>query len=165
MRSAFPKRLWFLFLGVLFLSGCSQEVQLEDFHGNPLHLKAKDQSWLVVNYWATWCDPCREEVPELNALAAADNGIRVWGVDFDNASPPAHLADLDDNVSLLGINFPVVSPVSVADLGIDLPPVLPATYILDAQGQLKKKLLGPQTQKGLEQAVAELAAELKAEQK
>ncbi len=143
----------------MILAGCSEVPELADLQGHPLTLKQDDHSWLVVNYWATWCDPCREEIPELNSLSAAKNDIRVWGVDFDSVSPATSLKELTGKVEQMGIAFPVVSPATVVNLGISLPSVLPATYILDTRGQLKKQLFGPQTQFALEQHVSELKRE------
>ena len=145
----------FLFGVLVVLTGCSNspESTLNDYNGQPLSVTAQDSSWLVVNYWATWCDPCRDEIPELNALAEAGNGIRVWGVDFDE---PESKDDLAGKVEKLGITFPVVEPASVSLLGLEKPPVLPATYIFNSQGEEVKQLLGPQTKDSLTEVIDQL---------
>ena len=150
--SALTSRVVFLTIVVL-LAGCSDEAELTDFQGNPLSLKSSQGDWLVVNYWAIWCDPCREEVPDLNHLAREDNDIRVWGVDFDAAESRTELAS---KVAMLNIDFPVVAVDKVGMLKLEHPPVLPATYILDSKGVMQERLLGPQTKEGLEQRIAEL---------
>ncbi|WP_281647078.1 TlpA disulfide reductase family protein [Parendozoicomonas sp. Alg238-R29] len=141
-----------LFGMMLVLSGCSDKPGLTDFQGNPLSLEDKE-SWLVVNYWAIWCDPCREEIPDLNELARSDNKIRVWGVDFDGAESRTELAS---KVAMLDIQFPVVAVDRVQLLKLERPPVLPATYILNAKGEMQERLLGPQTKDSLQQAITKL---------
>lgn len=143
-----------LFLVTVFLlTGCSDEPELSDYQGNPLSLKSNQGDWLVVNYWAIWCDPCREEVPDLNHLAREDNHIRVWGVDFDAAESRTELAS---KIAMLNIDFPIVAVDKVGMLKLEHPPVLPATYILDSKGVMQERLLGPQTREGLEQRIAGL---------
>ncbi len=137
---------------LLVLSGCRDTVH-SDFKGNVLLLKDGRNQWVLVNYWAEWCDPCREEIPDLNALHEAENGVRVWGVDFDGSASQDELAS---KVSRMAIGFPVLSKESIAALELKQPPVLPATYILDTEGNLRKRLVGPQTREGLEAVIAEL---------
>ncbi|CAM3566200.1 TlpA family protein disulfide reductase [Parendozoicomonas haliclonae] len=144
----FQNGIRFLLLSVfIVLAGCGaqEQTQLEDHQGKALQLSAEDSSWLVVNYWATWCDPCREEIPELNELDH-EAGVRVWGVDFDN---PASLQELQGKIEKMDIEFPVVAPSFVPGLGLEMPPVLPATYIIAPDGTMTKRLIGPQTKDGL----------------
>ncbi|MTI14771.1 TlpA family protein disulfide reductase [Sansalvadorimonas verongulae] len=141
---------------VVFVTGCSKEPELADFRGNPLTLENKQGDWLVVNYWAIWCDPCREEVPDLNELGKADNGIQVWGVDFDGTESRTELAL---KIAMLDIEFPVVAADKVGMLKLERPPVLPATYILNSDGVMQDRLLGPQTKERLEQHIAKLQAQ------
>ncbi len=125
------------------LSGCRQPSgptsTFRDYQGNELSRFSEHSPWLIVSYWAIWCKSCREEIPELNALAKADNGIQVWGVDFDN---PTSVAELDAKVDKLGIAFPVLAPASVPQLALEMPPVLPASYIIAPDGSVKERLLG-----------------------
>ncbi len=139
----------------LVLFGCGQEPEVTDYQGRPLILKSKND-WLVVNYWASWCDPCREEIPELNLLGKSEHHIRVWGVDFDN---PDSVEELQDKVQRMGITFPVIAPARVALLELEQPPVLPATYIVSPDGVMKQRLLGPQTENSLLAAVDALRKE------
>ncbi len=151
------RRVWLLLgvlLSVLFLSGCDHQEhqQVVSHQGETLSLVAKDDTWLVINYWAIWCAPCRKEIPELNQLHKADNGIRVWGVDFDQ---PANLAILAERIATLAIDFPVVRSADVPKLDLAMPPVLPATYLLAPDGQVMERLLGPQTKESIEAAIGQ----------
>ena len=105
--------------------------------------------WLVVNYWAEWCAPCREEIPELNALDAAREDVEVVGVNFDALAP----AELAPQAEALGIAFPVAVEDPGATLGLTPPAVLPSTYLFDPEGRLVATLVGPQDEESLRAAI------------
>ncbi len=133
----------------LWLSACSKPVTFTDLTGNRVTLTG-DQ-WLVLNFWAEWCEPCREEVPELNALASSGQ-VRVLGVDFDGSQGEG----LVNKVKVLDIRFPVLRESPVAALGVSPPQVLPATFIVSPGGAVITKLFGPQTRQSLEAEMARL---------
>lgn len=106
--------------------------------------------WMVINYWATWCKPCIEEIPELNRFAK-DNAdkVVVFAVDFDNAQGDK----LIESSQKLGITFPILINDPHELLGFAKPYALPTTFIFNPDGQLQQTLLGPQTQQSLLQAL------------
>jgi len=106
--------------------------------------------WLLVNYWAEWCKPCREEIPELNAFATKHQSTTsVAGVNFDGISGDA----LQQQAKALGIRFELMT-ADPAQLGHwPKPEVLPTTQIVDPDGKLVQTLVGPQTQESLTKAL------------
>jgi len=108
--------------------------------------------WVLLNYWAIWCAPCRREIPELNALAAQRPDIMVLGYNLD--APP--LADLRRQMQVLGVDFPVLAVNPAAALRTSSPPAIPATFVIDPQGRLADMLLGPQTRETLLAKIEEL---------
>lgn len=137
------------FLVALLLAACSKPVTFTDLAGNRLTLTG-DQ-WLVLNFWAQWCEPCRAEVPELNALASSGQ-VRVLGVDFDGGQGE----ELASRAKALDIRFPVLRESPLAALQLPAPQVLPATFIISPQGKVVGKLFGPQTRQSLEAELARL---------
>ena len=121
-------RLPLVFLIGLVLLGCSSE---------PAGIVPSQ--WNVVNYWAIWCKPCREEIPELNQLNQIENVV-VLGVNFDGKVGEALISDAVD----LGITFDIIDDPA-AYLNISRPPVLPTTLVLSPEGTLVATLVGPQT--------------------
>lgn len=115
--------------------------QFSDFHGQ----------WLVINYWATWCKPCIEEIPELNQLAIDHrDSIAVLGVNFDNQQGEK----LTASIAKLGIAFPVLLRDPAPTLAFQRPSVLPTTVLIAPSGELHTVLVGPQTGETLREAMA-----------
>ena len=121
-------RLALALISSLMLSGCSSEPT--DIVPN---------QWSVINYWAIWCKPCREEIPELNQLNQIENVV-VLGVNFDGKVGEALISDAGD----LGIAFDIIDDPA-AYLNISRPSVLPTTLVLSPEGTLVATLVGPQT--------------------
>ena len=111
----------------------------------------------LVNVWASWCEPCREEFPELVRLARTyeDDGLRVVFVsaDFTEALPDARKF-----LAAQGVDWPTWYKTGSDQVFIDaLSPkwtgALPGTFIYDAQGKLRDSWEGKATYAKLEQSV------------
>jgi len=140
------KRLTLALLCAGFLSACGQP-EFVDAEGNSTDWQDYNGQWLVVNFWAEWCAPCLEEIPELNQLHRKV-GQTVLGVNFDQPE----LAELQRQISVLAVQFPVIFSEQKQRLKELTPQVLPTTYVFNQQGELLKKLVGPQTQQSIEAA-------------
>lgn len=130
----------------LILAGCAEDVGVDQY-GRKVPAERLEGQWLVINYWAEWCAPCRSEIPELNALAAQleARSVRVLGVNFDGLLG----AQLSKASDAMGIDYTVLAQDPAARYGLPANAVLPATYIVDDQGQMRERLLGEQTAAGL----------------
>jgi thiol-disulfide isomerase/thioredoxin len=88
---------------------------------------------VIINVWATWCGPCRREIPALAALQSKYEGkLQIVGLLDDNVS-----ADVARTFGTsVGINFPIVA--STFEIESRLPKILalPTTFVLDDQGRL-----------------------------
>lgn len=104
-----------------------------------------DDKWIVLNYWAEWCAPCREEIPELNLLSQRSDDIIVYALNFDGVQGEA----LQQQAEELGIRFPLLAEDPGEQLGWARPNVLPTTLILSPEGREVTRLIGPQTEAGL----------------
>jgi len=134
------KYLLYLTLAVA-LAACDAKEQpqqpstLADFHGQ----------WLVINYWAQWCKPCADEIPELNALDQQYPQLTVVGVNYDGVTG----AELQRQEKKLGVEFATLASDPAGQLGVQRPRVLPTTLVVNPDGKLITTLVGPQTLQSL----------------
>ena len=130
-----------------FLSACAKPAaDFTDVNGNPLYLSTLQEKWLVVNYWATWCAPCVKEIPELNRFSLEHvEAVTVLGVNFDQP----RVSERQSQVKKMKIEFPVFSEDPSKRLDVEMPAVLPTTYVFAPGGKLIKTLVGPQSEQSL----------------
>jgi thiol-disulfide isomerase/thioredoxin len=108
--------------------------------------------WVVINYWAKWCKPCIEEIPELNTLDQTYDEVTVLGVNYDGATG----TELEEQRQQLGVTFASLEFDPSQALGVTTPVVLPTTYIVSPGGDLVTTLIGPQTLETLAQATQQI---------
>ncbi|MDE0693923.1 MAG: TlpA disulfide reductase family protein [Gammaproteobacteria bacterium] len=125
------------------MAACNPTEELVLADGSEQLWSTLEGDWLLVNYWAKWCAPCRVEVPELNELHEA--GTTVLGVNFDGLAGSELQADITD----LGIRFPVALHDPRERWGARRPEVLPTTLVVAPDGSLHAVLVGPQTRESL----------------
>ena len=128
------------------LVACGGGEPMRYADGSELSFSDWNGRWVLVNYWAEWCAPCRAEIPELNALFR-DNGadVLVVGVNFDGVTDLA----LSDLIVRMGIEFPVLTIDPRERWHYDRPGVLPTTVVIDPQGNVVRTLVGPQSRETL----------------
>ncbi|WP_412537381.1 TlpA family protein disulfide reductase [Marinobacter sp. MIT932201] len=128
---------------VLALAGC-EKIELERAEGTRLNWDNLRGQWVLVNYWAEWCKPCLEEIPELNELDKAPD-ITVLGVNFDGVQGDA-LVELGER---MGIEFTMLADDPGPGFGWKMPVALPATFLVNPGGDLVETRFGPQTEEEL----------------
>ncbi len=94
----------------------------------------------VLNFWATWCPPCREELPELDRFARDNPSIAFYAVDIEE---PA--AKVQAFVKQNGYTFPVLLDVSGGVAQIYRISAVPTTVVIDKAGVVKFRVSGPVT--------------------
>ena len=142
-------------IGSVLLGGCGVDLGT-DQDGNKVASERVDKHWLVVNYWAEWCGPCRTEIPELNSLSQQmkDQQVSVFGVNFDGLQGN----DLKAATQALGIQFTVLAQDPAEQYDLPKSEALPVTYIIDDKGKVRETLMGEQTAAGVAQKLTELKA-------
>ena len=144
----------FLFLLVLFCSppllANPVELELTDMEGNELKLSDYRGKWVVLNYWATWCPPCLEEIPELvlfHEFHKDSDGV-VIGIDMEMLPPGVLARFVDDNF----ISYPIV-PMVKGMPSFDNVESFPTTYLIDPDGIAVVKHVGAVTSDGIEEFI------------
>lgn len=142
--SMFKRLAWPL--AALTLLACSAEPDFALLDGSHHKLADYRGRWLLVNYWAEWCEPCRRELPELARFGREHAAnVAVLGVNFD-ALPNAELHALTVR---LAVPIPVLASDPVPQLPFARPTGLPVTWLIDPDGEVHGPLLGPQTEASL----------------
>lgn len=134
----FCLRLILILVFLMGVAACDSNKDFSLLNGERKSLSDYQGDWLVVNFWAEWCPPCLEEIPELNLLAQENDGIEVIGVSFDKLSNE-ELSALSEK---LDIQYPVVATEPMPYLPMGRPQSLPASYIVTPKGEIMGPLLG-----------------------
>jgi peroxiredoxin len=137
------------------------DFSLPDTHGKIHTLSQYAGKWVIINYWATFCPPCIQEIPELTAFynKHKDRDAVVLGVDFEDISLP-WLKDFMESVSM---SYPVLRTdpsQHVTPFGIVV--ALPTTFIISPAGELVGNQFGALTVADLEAFIKRKTSEGKA---
>ena len=166
---------------ILLLSGCAQKRTAGSGAGSvvsvsavtgvlPRAPKAANFSWkdesgatadldgyrgrvTVVNFWATWCPPCRAELPALVSLSKemAGRGVRFIGVSVDRGANVA--SDLREFAGSNGITYPIVISIPALEEAYGSIRAIPTTFILDSTGTVVKTFVGSRTKEVFAEAI------------
>jgi len=124
------------------------DFTLPDLQGNAHRLSDYRGQWVLVNYWATWCPPCREELPELEVFHSQSEGKAVvLGVNTEAIDRD----ELKSFVEQQFLSFPILvagpRPMPAQRLGSLQG--LPTSFLITPDGQLAAKTVGPVTADGV----------------
>lgn len=120
-------------------SSFEAELVLKDLSGVEQRLSAYRGRIVILNFWATWCNPCRKEMPDLAAIQNefAALGVQVIGAAANKETDRGKVFQF---IKETGVNFPVWLGATVEDLErFGLGPALPGTVILDRDGKILMK--------------------------
>lgn len=129
------------------------KVTLRDLDGNKVRLADYHGRIVVLNFWATWCGPCKEELPRLGEIAShyVDRNVAFLLASIDEKKKEPAVRDY---VSEHGIKLPVFTGASV-DLLEDLAGVnvVPATLVIDDNGQVIRAINGEAREEDIKEAL------------
>ena len=118
------------------------EFELPGLDGTLHHLSDWRGQWVLVNYWATWCAPCRKEIPDFSELHDRREDITVLGLAFEDTDAQTFEEFL--------IEYPASYPILMVDVynppaALGAPLALPTSYLIDPEGMLVETWIGPLT--------------------
>ena len=137
---------------LLLMASCSrQAADTFNQNGEPIRLSDYRGQWVVVNYWASWCVPCMQEIAELNKFYNKhhSHGVAVFGVSYD----PLTNEQISQFRKLYKVQYPMMQRFPLLRFGVKSVDVVPTTLIIDPTGHLYKQLFGPQTLTSLDAVI------------
>jgi peroxiredoxin len=119
-----------------------KSVRLSDYRGKAV----------LLNFWATWCQPCKIEMPWFADLQTkyGPEGLQVLGVAFDDDASADELAKFSKD---LGVNYPVLIGQEAVENAYGGVPVLPITLYIDRDGKIIDKVFGLKGRGEIEQSI------------
>ena len=178
MRKVLQKGLIILVLLVIWASGCGVETEIEeigeleevvsaekewgdapdftlpDLEGNSLTLSDFKGRVIILNFWATWCPPCRKEIPDFVELYEKykEEGLLIIGVSLDRGDSRA-VKQFSKNYK---INYPIVLGNVTVTQDYGGIRGIPTTFVIDRKGNIRKKYVGYRPRATFEEAVKRL---------
>ncbi len=139
------------------------DFQLKDLNGQPVKLSDYRGKVVLLNFWGTWCEPCKQETPALQSAYSKlqDTGLVVVGVNLLN-SERAFNRNIDhvrQFAEQYGVSYPIVLDDSgTATQAYSIAPI-PTSYFIDPQGQVRYIRVGELTMRDVEQTFRRLQSE------
>lgn len=119
-------------------------LQVSDLKGNPIEIKAQGQV-MIINFWATWCPPCRNEMPELNAFVKEHPEVVFYGINIQE-SPDKVAAFMQQHQ----YNLPVYLDQDGEAAKTYQVKAIPTTLIIDKKGIIQYRKAGAVTKAEVE---------------
>ena len=129
-------------------------LALKDIHGRTFSLSSYRGKVVLLNFWATWCTPCRAEIPDLIKLQRQyrGQGLRIIGITY----PPETIPDVTHFIRKLGMNYRVAMGTKASKALFASSETLPMTVVIDRDGSVRDVIEGIMYRDEFEQKVKPL---------
>ena len=157
IRAHVAALLAWLLLSLSCALSFADDFHLVDTTGKSHDLSAYKGQWVLVNFWATWCPPCLEEMPDLQKLHETHKDLVVIGIAMDYKDPKYVISFAED----LLVTFPIVLGDQKIAAQFGRLSGLPTTYLYSPQGNLVAQNVGALTRQSVERYIDQWRASAK----
>ncbi|HDR6217809.1 MULTISPECIES: redoxin domain-containing protein [Bacillus] len=133
------------------------DFELTKLDGTNVKLSDLKGKKVILNFWATWCGPCQQEMPDMEAFYKEHKeNVEILAINYTPSEKGGGEEKVSNFIEEKGITFPVL-----LDKNIDVTTAykvitIPTSYFIDTKGVIQDKFIGPMTQKEMEKRVAKL---------
>jgi len=133
------------------------DFELTKLDGTNVKLSDLKGKKVILNFWATWCGPCQQEMPDMEAFYKEHKeNVEILAVNYTPSEKGGGEEKVSNFAKEKGITFPIL-----LDKNIDVTTAykvitIPTSYFIDTKGVIQDKFIGPMTQKEMEKRVAKL---------
>ena len=115
-------------------------LALKDVRGRTVRLSDYKGKVVLLNFWATWCPPCRAEMPDLIRMQRQYRklGLQVIGITY----PPEEIGEVRQFIRKLRVNYPIALGTKETKTLFDETETLPVTIVIDHQGKVHDRIEG-----------------------
>ena len=133
---------------------------LDDLKGKPVALKQFRGKVVIVDFWGTWCPPCRKEIPHFIALNKKykKKGLAIVGINYERGAKSTWKGKIESFIAKNGVNYPCLMGDRATSAQVKLRGY-PTTLFIDRKGVVRLKLVGYQAMPKLESIVEALLKE------
>ena len=133
------------------------DFELTKLDGTNVKLSDLKGKKVILNFWATWCGPCQQEMPDMEAFYKEHKeNVEILAINYTPSEKGGGIEKVSNFAKEKGITFPIL-----LDKNIDVTTAykvitIPTSYFIDTKGVIQDKFIGPMTQKEMEKRVAKL---------
>ncbi len=162
-EEAMKKAIIFLIVGLIFIfalaynaagqniGSAAPQFTLKDIDGKNVNLNDYKDKVIILDFWATWCPPCRKEIPDFIALQNeyGKKGLQIIGIAVDRGG----IKSVKPFYKKMGINYQVLISDGKVDLKYGGIQAIPTTFVIDKNGKIVKKYVGFQPKATFEKEI------------
>ncbi|MBJ8103774.1 MULTISPECIES: redoxin domain-containing protein [Bacillus] len=133
------------------------DFELTKLDGTKVKLSDLKGKKVILNFWATWCGPCQQEMPDMEAFYKEHKeNVEILAINYTPSEKGGGEEKVRNFAKEKGITFPILMDKNIDVTTAYKVITIPTSYFIDTKGVIQDKFIGPMTQKEMEKRIAKL---------